>query len=447
MNYTADQIIALAPDSSSAKAGRTLATISKWQNLGFDDRSVWGECQGSGSKPYQTAIDLEEPAFKCSCPSRKFPCKHSLGLFLLLASSPSSFDKPSPPEWVSEWLSKREQQKQRKETVKTNADAEVDEATQARRDSQRAKRALDREAKVSAGLQELELWLRDLVRAGLATAQSQPFHFWNQMAARMIDAQAPGVARRLHELSSVTQSDGDWTERMLAQIGSLFLLIKAYKHIGTLPDETQFDIRTAIGWTLKEDELPPGNLVRDEWLVLGQRTSGEEGLRVHRTWLWGKQNERGALVLDFAVAGQPLVRSFVSGTRIDADLLFYPGSFPLRAIVKNRYSTSPTLSAAKVYSTIDQLLSTYADGLSRNPWIESIPAAIESVVPVKRNERWFARDSNQKLLAMNSQSGEGWRLTALSGGHPILIAGEWNGRSLLPLGAWSDGRYVEVSRR
>src|SRR5687767_9956805 len=163
MKYTTEQIIALAPDASSAKAGRTLATATKWQDVGYDNRAVWGECQGSGAKPYQTAIDVNEPAFKCSCPSRKFPCKHSLGLFLLFASSSPAFKVDSPPAWVSEWVSKREQQKQQRETrAAKKAEPEVDEATQARRDSQRAKRALDREAKVDAGLQELELWLRDL---------------------------------------------------------------------------------------------------------------------------------------------------------------------------------------------------------------------------------------------------------------------------------------------
>jgi len=50
MNYTAEQIVALAPDAASAKAGRSLATPSKWQNVGHDERAVWGECQGSGAK-------------------------------------------------------------------------------------------------------------------------------------------------------------------------------------------------------------------------------------------------------------------------------------------------------------------------------------------------------------------------------------------------------------
>nr|WP_279163542.1 SWIM zinc finger family protein [Rhodococcus erythropolis] len=27
-------------------------------------------------------VDLRGPAYKCSCPSRKFPCKHALGLLV-----------------------------------------------------------------------------------------------------------------------------------------------------------------------------------------------------------------------------------------------------------------------------------------------------------------------------------------------------------------------------
>jgi hypothetical protein len=330
MKYTTEQIIALAPDSSSVKSGRTLATVSKWQNLGQDEASLWGECQGSGAKPYQTAIDLEEPAFKCSCPSRKFPCKHSLGLFLLWASNAAALTQTAAPPWVSEWLSKREEQKQRRDNkAARGAEVEVDEETKARRESQRAKRALDREAKVTAGLKELELWLQDLIHAGLASAQSRPIGYWSHFAARMVDAQAPGVARRIRDLSNVMHSGGDWTERLLSQIGSLFLLVKAYERIENFPPETQADIRTAIGWTQKEDELPQENVVRDEWLVLGQRITGDdEGLRVSRTWLWGKLIKRGALILDFAVGGQPLLPSFISGSSVDADLQIYPGNYP-----------------------------------------------------------------------------------------------------------------------
>jgi hypothetical protein len=99
MNWTTAQILALAPDAASAKAGQGLATARKWLTLGADGQAAWGLCQGSGKDPYQAQIDLTEPAFRCSCPSRKFPCKHGLGLFLLLASSAAAFKEKEPPDW------------------------------------------------------------------------------------------------------------------------------------------------------------------------------------------------------------------------------------------------------------------------------------------------------------------------------------------------------------
>ena len=442
MNYSVEQIIALAPDAASAKAGRSLATASKWQNVGQDERALWGECQGSGSKPYQTIIDLGEPAFKCSCPSRKFPCKHALGLFLLVANQPAT--NHNVPDWANEWLAKRDQQAQRKGEAAKKADEEPDEATLARRASQKAKRSLDREAKVVAGLKELELWLRDLLRHGLAAAQTRSIDYWEQMAARLIDAQAPGLARKVRDLSRVTQSGDGWIEHLLAQVSAIFLLLKAYERIETLSAATQADVRTAIGWNYKEDELPEENVVADEWSVLGQRTTGEEGLRVRRTWLWGQRTAKGALVLDFAAPGQHLALDLLPGTTVEAELIFYPGNYPLRAAVKKRANTSRLLKEIDGYATGEQLLMTYAGGLALNPWIEAMPAPMQTVVPLRRGEHWFARDSNASLLSLRSDSTSGWKLLALSGGAPIMIFGEWNGRSLLPVSAWADGRHVEL---
>ena len=445
MNYSADQIIALAPDPASAKAGRSLATASKWQNVGQSERALWGECQGSGAKPYQTVIDLNEPAFKCSCPSRKFPCKHSLGLFLLIANDPATGSTATtPPDWAAEWLAKRDHQAERKTEAAKKADEPPDEATLARRASQKAKRSLDREAKVVSGLKELDLWLRDLLRHGLASAQTRSMDYWEQMSARMIDAQAPGVARRVRDLSWLPQSGDGWTEQLLSQVSSLYLLLKAYERIETLPAATQADVRTAIGWTFKEDELPQENLVADEWLVLGQRLTGDEALRVRRTWLWGERTSKGALILDFAAAGQQLAMDFLSGTRTEAELIFYPSNYPLRAALKQRASTTRSLTEPRGYSSSDQLLTTYAGVLALNPWVEAMPAPLHTVVPVRRNEQWFARDVDGRLLSLRSSSTDAWKLMALSGGHPITIFGEWNGRSLLPISAWAEGRYVEM---
>src|SRR5262245_13963652 len=103
-SWTTEQVLAMAPDSGSARAAGGLSSARQWLRLGRSGAAVWGECQGSAKLPYQTEIELGEPAFRCSCPSRKFPCKHGLGLLLLLERQPEAFPEAPPPDRVSEWL-------------------------------------------------------------------------------------------------------------------------------------------------------------------------------------------------------------------------------------------------------------------------------------------------------------------------------------------------------
>ncbi|MFA9211586.1 MAG: SWIM zinc finger family protein [Moraxellaceae bacterium] len=162
--WKTEQIIALAPDSSSEKNGRALANAAKWLTRGRSENAVWGECQGSGKNPYQTAIDLREPAFKCSCPSRKFPCKHALGLFLLFAAQENLFALENPPAFCGEWLEKRDAGKEKKEA---QADSEITAEEKEKREKSRAKRAFEREKKVAEGLRELEKKIANKLRQSI----------------------------------------------------------------------------------------------------------------------------------------------------------------------------------------------------------------------------------------------------------------------------------------
>src|SRR5262245_15106760 len=114
MAWTSERVLQLAPDAGSAKSGRELGNARKWKSLGRSECAVWGEVQGSGKNPYQTQIDLAEPAFKCTCPSRKFPCKHGLGLLLIYAENVAAVKPGAPPEWVSKWLADRSTRAQKK---------------------------------------------------------------------------------------------------------------------------------------------------------------------------------------------------------------------------------------------------------------------------------------------------------------------------------------------
>lgn len=96
---------------------------------------------GSGKEPYRTQADLNGPAFQCSCPSRKFPCKHSLGLLLLLVGNPARVSEAAPPDWVSDWTAKRNTTAEKKAVEAGAETVPPDAETAAKRTAEREKRA------------------------------------------------------------------------------------------------------------------------------------------------------------------------------------------------------------------------------------------------------------------------------------------------------------------
>lgn len=438
--WNAEQILALAPDVSAAKAGNALAQKSKWLRLGFDSHAVWGECQGSGKEPYQTKIDLREPAFACSCPSRKFPCKHGLGLFLLLAANETAFTQKTPPAWVSEWLAKRDNRQEQRAQKETETKAkQVDAKAQVRRAEQRTK-------KVEAGLADLEQWLRDLVRQGLAAAQTKPPSFWTEQAARLVDAQAPGVARLLQQMAFLPHSGGKWQERLLERLSRLHLLLESYKRIETLPTALQADIRATIGWTQNQEDLLQQTGERDLWLATGQRTEEDERLRTQRTWIVGQTTGRPALILQFAFGRESFKEQLIAGSLVDAELVFFESAYPLRALLKSRGETINLAIPQTAYTNMIQVTEAYAKALSQNPWLELFPALLSAVTLIQAESRWFLRDTEGKGLPLSARFQQIGHLLAITGGHPLAIFGEWNGDALLPLGVWAEGKFISLSQ-
>ena len=48
---TTEQVLALAPDAASVKAGQGLSNPGKWVSLGRDDRAVWGDARAAARIP------------------------------------------------------------------------------------------------------------------------------------------------------------------------------------------------------------------------------------------------------------------------------------------------------------------------------------------------------------------------------------------------------------
>lgn len=439
---TADQVLALAPDPASAKAGQGLASARKWVVAGTDGTLLWGECQGSGSTPYQTRVELATVAYKCSCPSRKFPCKHVLGLMLLDASG--GVASGEVPEWARAWLAERTAKAEKK--TETAAKPREPSGNPAANVAAAAKRAKAREDRVAAGVAECELWLRDVIRLGLAHAQTQPSRYWYDRAARLVDAQCPGVARRVRALAWIVASGAGWEGRLLATLGEIALLCAAYARRDELPDALRADVRRHVGWNQTQDEIlgRAFDVIEDTWAVIGVRVEEDERLTVRRTWLRGERSDRDALILQFAAAGAPIADPLVAGIDIDAKLAYLESASPLRAIVTDRGGIDAAENPPRA-SGLDDALDAYARALAGDPWLERFPFVLRDVMPLRAHDGWFVRDAEGHALPLARNVREPFALHALAGGHPLTLAGEWDGRAFLPLGAWSDARFTALA--
>jgi hypothetical protein len=304
-----------------------------------------------------------------------------------------------------------------------------------------------RAERVDAGVEELERWLNDQVRQGLAGAARRGYAHWDAMAARMVDAQAPGLASGVRRLASVAGAP----ERLLTELGLLHLMVRGHRRRDSIPAGLAATVRTRVGFPVTSDEVLASDPVRDEWTVIGIRDEFDERLNLRRVWLRGARTGRDALILSFARPGTPLPADLVLGTSIEADLCFYPGRGNLRALVRTRHSEPSVVSEPPAATpTVKAALERYADALADDPWQERVPmllsdvvlAASESTPPARPDGAWFVVDRDGDALPLNVSAERPWRLLAATGGAPATVAGEWSVDGLRPLAAWTEARLV-----
>jgi len=396
------------------------------------DSAIWGEYQGTVPAPYQVAIDVLGPRFRCSCPSPRLPCKHASDLLTRFRADPSTFVDAVPPEAVSQWLESRKPRAERQQTPEELERAAADQR----------KRLERREQRISNGIEELDRWLRDLVRGGLAEVPSRSRASFDQMAARLVDAQAPGLARLVRELAYLPYSgNSQWPERMLIVIGRLQLLLDAWRRRDAFEPDLQAELRAQVGINESRDSVLAKPPVRDTWSFLGRRTIVDERFVIQRTWLWGETVRRWALVLEFTAGMAPVQPVFAPGTQLQGELCFYSGTHPLRAIPRGELMPCGPVSRPPT-QPMHQALVEYARALASNPWLERFPLVLGEVTPVGTERAWFAQDQDGRQVALTGP--HGWRLLAISGGHPIDVVAEWDGYALQPLAAMADGAFVAL---
>ncbi|EGO65714.1 hypothetical protein [Acetonema longum] len=178
LNISEEFIRSVAPNQNAITNGLSLVKKNAFVELGIsaDKSFIMGECKGSGASNYITSADFfqpDSPVFRCTCPSRQFPCKHSLGLMYAYCGG-KEFATVDIPQDV---LMKREkagkkQEKQADESVKTPPKVN--------------KAALKK--KIAAQMEGLELLqkiVNGIVQSGLGTLNAKTLRMLEDQAKQL----------------------------------------------------------------------------------------------------------------------------------------------------------------------------------------------------------------------------------------------------------------------
>jgi hypothetical protein len=454
MNRLTDaQIAQLAPDAAALKAGKDLANERKWNGFAYNHRVLWGEIQGSGKDPYRTQVDLTVIAFQCSCPSRKFPCKHGIALLYLFGNKfPLFKENNEEPKWVNDWIQKRQEKSANLAESNAGENGESDAKAIEKRNKDKAKRKDDRLALELVGAEELERFLKDLLRTGFLQLPEKGSAFFDPMARRMVDAKANGLANYVRNFNKINYfNNNEWQSKALQNALKAWTLIQAFKRVGGLEPNIQEQIFSQLGRTIKKKELlenPNVLTIKDQWILLGKLSEQlDDQMTMHRCWLLGCSTGKSAVLIDFESPFAPYEPLVLTGTIMEAELVFYPSNDPLRAQIKSQGPSSnqipPSISFLADWTAAQEQI---AKQIAISPWADDMPQLLQQLRLVKSPQTWHLMDQKGAFWPINPLFSENqiFYILAVTGAKPVDMGLLRMGDTVFPLGIFSEHTYQMI---
>lgn len=225
-----------------------------------DGTLLFGECAGSGKKPYTPSADFinpSSPIFRCNCPSRQIPCKHTLALLYSYAVKKPFVDENIPEDIISKRnkIEKREENKEKKlEVAKTTAPKKMTKAKQT---------ALIKKIDAQLeGVSNAEKILFNISTNGFNSIDKLLYDSYNEQIKNLANFYISGIQASIETLLDlIINTKSDDYSSVISEANFVFaLLTKAKQYLNTKKEnpeymDTDSPIEEQIGYAFKLDEL------------------------------------------------------------------------------------------------------------------------------------------------------------------------------------------------
>ena len=192
-------ILSIAPNASAVSNAKKISSGSQFvkRSRSEDDSFYMGECKGSGKSNYIVSVDYieeENPVFRCSCPSRQLPCKHSIALLYEMLNG-KTFNVEDIPEDILEKRKKKEIREAKKQEAKETSDQKPVKKRPASKAA--AKKKINKQLE---GLAVLRKMVNELLLSGLSTMGSISLKSYKDLVKQLGDYYLSGAQTYFTEL-------------------------------------------------------------------------------------------------------------------------------------------------------------------------------------------------------------------------------------------------------
>lgn len=412
--WTTEQILSLAPDIGIVKSARVLANPAKWDGLRIVGDIAEGQFVMSKRDPFRAEVNLQTLQFGCTCKNKKFPCNHAIALLLMINNASADFARSDGNEAI----------RPKSTPPLPIASNQIDHK---------------RHASLLRGLAQLQQWLEDTVRSGLATLPSLSRDDWAAVAGKLVDHHAPALAKEVRQWQSLVTSSADWADEVLSGFGRIYLLSQALKHVPVSAGPLWNDLHAAVGWSLSPSDTDA--LVDDRWLIVGTTFEQSGRRKVVHAWLYGLASGRTAVIARTTNKPREDAHTLISGTILDGTLRLFASQTPLHAMVEDERSLMQPSGIRFRPNSLDSIAASYAERLALNPWCGPVPVLLRSASLSLDSDIWLLTDAEGVQVPISAESNLGWHLKSTEG---AAMFGLWDGTTLTPLSLWLGNRLLDV---
>ncbi len=299
---------------------------------------------------------------------------------------------------------------------------------------------------MEAGMRDLEQLLLDIIQEGIGSAPNRPLAFWEERAARLVDAQLRPIASRLKKMPFFFSQYEEWADAFLEELAELYMMVKMFNKRDSLDPSVIAELYAGAGLTARKSDLDESKAISGHWELVGQFSGADDQLKYLKTWWYSRTLKEFFFQLDFAFGSQLLPDNLKVGRVYEGRLLPYEGCAPRRAFLLPEEKATGFVNNLTGMSSFPNVSEAFTQALKRNPLLKDLPVILTGVKPVVLEGKVVLLDESALVMEVSDNQKQGESLFVISGGNPVNLFGEWNGALFNPYSVEIENHFLSLNR-